>query len=186
MPNGLTGYRRTARLFHWGIALLVLLMIPAGLVMTTKGLDRAVQDTLFLFHKNAGVLIFFLVLARLIYRLRHAPPPLPATMPAWQRRAADLSHKGLYALLLLMPVFGYVRVRAGRFPIEALDALGIGTLLPKSDMLANTAKALHYAGALALIALLGLHIAAALQHALIRRDGVWSRMWPPLGTGREG
>ena len=108
MPNGLTGYRRTARLFHWGVALLVLLMIPAGLVMTTKGLDRTVQDTLFLFHKNVGVLLFFLVLGRLIYRLRHAPPPLPATLPAWQRRAADLSHKGLYALLLLMPVFGYV------------------------------------------------------------------------------
>lgn len=173
------GYRTPARLLHWGIAVAVLLMIPAGLVMTREGLDRGVQDALFLFHKNVGVLLIPVILARLIYRLLHRPPPLPATMPLWQRRAAALSHAMLYALLIVMPLSGFTRVRAGRFPIELLDSLGAGPWIVKSDALAETAKALHFAAAMLLIALLALHIGAALHHALIRRDTVWSRMWPP-------
>ncbi|MFP5510818.1 MAG: cytochrome b, partial [Alphaproteobacteria bacterium] len=71
-----------------------------------------------------------------------------------------------------------VRVRTGGFPIEMLDAIGIGTLLPKSDAIANAAKSLHYLGAWALAVVVGLHVAAALQHALIKRDGIFQRMWP--------
>lgn len=175
------GYRRPARWLHWIMAALVLLMIPAGLIMVQKGLSRPVQDALFLFHKNIGVILFVLLIIRLIYRLRNQPPDLPNTLPAWQRQAARLSHLALYLLLIVMPVSGYVRVRADRFPIEGLDALGIGTLLPKSETLANAASAVHQAAAFGLIALIALHIAAALQHALLRRDGGWSRMWPPNG-----
>ncbi|MCF3972777.1 cytochrome b [Paracoccus salsus] len=173
------GYRTPARMFHWTIAVAVLLMIPAGLVMTQDGLARIVQDALFLFHKNLGVLLIPLILARLIYRLVHRPPPLPGHIPAWQRRAAALSHAALYVLLIVMPLSGFVRVRAGGFPIELLDSLGAGPWLAKSEALAEAAKGLHYAAGMTLIALLALHVGAALHHVLIRRDEVWGRMWPP-------
>lgn len=179
MANSQHGYRTPARLLHWGIAAAVLLMIPAGLVMTQKGLDRSIQDALFLFHKNIGVLLIPIILLRLVYRLRHTPPPLPKSLPAWQRRAAGLSHLGLYALLVIMPLSGFIRVRAGGFPIELLDGLGFGPWLAKSEVLADAAKGLHATAGTLLIALLALHIGAALQHALIHRDGVWQRMWPP-------
>lgn len=179
MANRRHGYRTPARLFHWTTAVLVLLMIPAGLVMVREGLDRSVQDTLFVFHKNTGVAVLILVLARLIYRLRFPPPPLPAETPGWQRRVAGLTHGLLYGLLIAMPVAGYVRVRAGGFPIEALDALGVPTLVPKSEALAEIAKTLHWIGGIALMALVALHVGAALFHGIARRDGVFSRMWPP-------
>jgi cytochrome b561 len=176
-----TRYRGPARLFHWGMAVLVLATIPAGFIMVQDGLDRSLQNSLFLFHKNVGVLLLILVLGRLLYRWRHAPAPLPQDMPGWQRTAAGLSHGALYTLLLVMPVAGYVRVRAGGFPIESLDALGLPSLVPRSDALAEAAKAVHYYGGLAVAALIALHIGAAAYHGVLRRDGVFSRMWPPFG-----
>ncbi len=181
MTLSVQGYRRPARWLHWIIAVLVLLMIPAGLIMVQKGLARPVQDALFLFHKNTGVILFGLLVIRVIYRRRHPAPDLPDSLPTWQRQAAHLSHLALYGLLIVMPVSGYVRVRAGGFPIESLDAIGIGTLLPKSDRLADAASAVHQTAAFLLIAIVALHIAAAMQHAVLRRDGIWSRMWPPNG-----
>lgn len=180
MPDRSQGYRTPARMMHWIVAAAVLMMIPAGIVMIQEGIPRSLRDALFLFHKNTGVLLFPLILVRLAYRLRHPPPPLPSSLPGWQRRAAGASHAALYGLLIVMPVSGFVRVRTGGFPIELLDSLGVGPWLAKSEAVAGIAKSLHALGALALIAVLALHVGAALHHALIRRDGVWGRIWPPV------
>lgn len=179
-----THYRWPARLLHWVMAIMVLAAVPAGFVMTQDGLDRSLQNTLFIMHKNAGVLLLLLILIRIGYRLAHPPAPLPADVPDWQRRIAALSHVALYTLLFVMPVAGYIRVKAGGFPIESLDAMGVPSLVAKSEPLAQTAKTIHYLGGTALAALIALHIAAALYHAVIRRDGVFSRMWPTAGTPR--
>lgn len=181
MPDPLPGYRPPARWLHWIVAAAVLLMIPAGLVMVREGIPRPLQDALFLFHKNTGVLLVPVILARILYRLTHRPPPLPRVVPAWQRAAARLSHGLLYALLVVMPLSGFVRVRAGGFPVELLDRLGAGAWIARSDRVAEVAQIVHAIGAFTLIAVLAVHIAAAVQHALIRRDGVWWRMWPPAG-----
>ncbi|MFN3525055.1 MAG: cytochrome b [Paracoccus sp. (in: a-proteobacteria)] len=173
-----TTYRRPAIWLHWSVALPVLLMIPAGIVMTREGLPRQTQDMLFLFHKNIGVLLVPLIAARIAYRLMHRPPALAATIPAWQRKVAGLSHLALYALLVIMPLSGIIRVRSGGFPIEVLGLSGAGRVVPRSDALAEFASGLHGAAGFALMALLALHIGAALHHGLILRDGVWQRMWP--------
>lgn len=173
-------YRTPARLIHWGMAVLVLLTIPVGFLMVQEGLARSLQDRLFIFHKNVGVLLLILVALRLIYRWRRPAPPLPDALPGWQRRAAGASHALLYGLLVAMPVAGYVRVRAGGFPIESLDAMGVPSLVPRSDALASAAQTAHYFGAFALAALISAHFAAALYHVLVRRDGVFYRMWPPV------
>jgi cytochrome b561 len=106
---------------------------------------------------------------------------LPASVPGWQRRIAAASHVALYVLIFAMPILGYVRVRAGGFPVEGLDAMGLPTLVPRSDALAEFAKTLHYYGAIAITILIAAHVGAALQHGLLRRDGVFTRMWPPFG-----
>ena len=171
-------YKAPARWLHWTVAALVLAMIPVGALMVQEGLGRSLQNSLFIFHKNTGVIVGLLVTARLLYRWRNPPPKLPQGLPLWQRRVAFWTHAFLYTLIVIMPISGYVRVRSGGFPIELLDAMGIGTLLPKSDAVANAAKSLHYAGAWALVILVAMHVGAALQHALIKRDGVFERMWP--------
>lgn len=185
MRDATNGYRTPARLLHWGMAILVLATVPAGFVMVQEGLDRATQNALFIFHKNVGVLLLLLILVRLAYRATHPAPPLPPGLPRWQALAARGTHVALYALLLVMPIAGYVRVRAGGFPIEALDAMGAPSLVPRSDALAEVAKTVHFYGALAIAAVIALHVGAALQHGIVRKDGVFSRMWPPV-AGRRG
>jgi cytochrome b561 len=171
-------YSATARLLHWIMAVLILSMLPVGFLMVQTGLARAVQDALFIYHKNIGVAVLLLAFARLLWRWRHPGPDLPASLPAWQARVAGFSHGLLYVLMIAMPLMGYIRVRAGGFPIEMLDRMGLPTLVPRSDALAEVAKAAHYYGGIALAILLVLHIGAALHHALILRDGVWERMAP--------
>lgn len=171
-------YKPIARALHWIVALLVIATIPVGQIMIQDGLQRSVQDTLFIFHKNVGVAILLLVVLRLAYRVANPAPPLPASVPATQRRIAGVTHALLYVLLLTMAISGYVRVRAGGFPIEALDAIGAPTLVPRSDALAETAKSIHNLTRFALVPLILLHVAGALYHGIVRRDGVLSRMLP--------
>ena len=176
-------YTGPARGLHWLMAVLVLLTIPAGLVMVQPGLDRGLQNALFIYHKNVGVLLLLLVVLRLLWRWRNPPPPKPAGLPSWQARIAGLTHGALYLLLVLLPLAGYVRVKAGGFPIESLDALGVPALVPRSDALAEAAKTVHYAAGLAIAAVVAMHVGAALFHGIVKRDGVFSRMWPPFGGG---
>lgn len=178
------GHATTARVLHWVTAILVLATIPAGIVMVQEGLARPLQDTLFIFHKNVGVVIFLLVLIRLAVRLVSPPPPLPGTIPEWQRRAAGVSHAMLYILLVVMAVSGYVRVRAGGFPVEALDAMGVPKLIAKSESVEDTAQTIHLTTRFILVAFILLHIGAALHHTFFRRDGIFFRMWPPYRPRR--
>ncbi len=175
-------YSVTARLFHWVMAVLVLSTIPVGILMGQTGLDRALQNSLYIYHKNLGVLLLILVVGRLIWRLGHPAPAMPAHMPGWQARIAGLTHLAMYVLLFVIPIAGYVRVKAGGFPIESLDALGVPSLVPRSDALAETAMGVHQAAAFAMAAIIALHVGAALFHGIVKRDGVVSRMWPPFGS----
>jgi len=178
------GYPTISRWLHWLTAIVVLATIPVGVIMTTEGLSRPFQNSLYIFHKNVGVLILLLVAARLLIRLVAKPEPLPESLPQWQRTASAVSHAALYLLLIVMAVSGYVRVVAGGFPIESLNAIGFPFLVPRSDPLADTAQWIHSTARFILVAFILLHISAALQHGLIKRDGVFSRMWPPVAPRR--
>lgn len=175
------GYGVVARIFHWLTVLMVLIMIPVGLTMI-QDIPRSIQDPLFILHKGLGPFVLLVVALRLAWRGFHPPPPLPASLPRPQRLAAEIVHWGLYALLLTMAISGYVRVTAGGFPIESLNALGIPPLLAKNEPLAKVAEAVHATCALGLIGLIGIHVAAASYHGLVRKDGVFSRMWPPFSS----
>jgi len=151
--------------------------------MIQDGLPRSLQNTLFIAHKNVGTFVLLLVVARLIYRWFNPPKLAPVPLPRMQELAAQLTHLGLYAMLIVMPLAGYIRVRAGGFPIEALDALSIPALVPRSEALAEVAKTVHYFGSYAIAGLAAMHIGAALYHGLIRKDGIFTRMWPPVSKG---
>jgi len=173
-------YPALTRLLHWIVGLMAIATIPIGVVMLQEGLARSTQNLLFILHKNGGVIILLLVALRIAWRLGTPSPALPASVPDWQAKAARASQVALYTLLVVMAVSGYVRVRAGGFPVEMLDALGLPTLVPRSDALAETAKSIHATVRFPLVALMLLHIAAGLKHA-VARDGVFSHIWPPLG-----
>jgi len=183
MSTPVSGYSFVARFLHWTMALLVIVMLVVGFAMVQSGLPKPIQGILYVLHKNTGILIMALVVLRFVWRKIDPPPPLPDSVPRWQQAIADFNHGALYLLLFLMPLLGYVRVKAADLPIESLDALGIQPLVAPSEPLAKLASTLHLAGALALAALVALHLLAAFYHGAIRRDGVYSRMrW---GRGRR-
>jgi len=173
------GYGVVSRVFHWLTVLMVFTMIPVGLTMVQE-IPRATQDRLFILHKGLGVCVLVVVVLRVAWRAFHPAPPLPPSVPALQARVAVTVHALLYLALLTMAVSGYVRVTMGGFPIELLGALGVPPLLPKDEAIAAIAKAIHFGAALGLIALVVIHVAAAAYHAIVLRDGVFSRMWPPF------
>jgi cytochrome b561 len=182
MPTTVSGYSFVARFLHWTMAFLVLVMLVVGFAMVQQGLPKPLQGALYILHKNTGILILALVVLRFVWRKIDPPPPLPDSAPRWQQAIADFNHGALYLLLFLMPILGYVRVKAADLPIESLDAMGMQSLVPASEPLAKLASTLHLAGALALAALVALHLLAAFYHGAIRRDGVYSRM----RRGRHG
>jgi cytochrome b561 len=166
-----------SRLFHWLTALLVFLMIPAGIAMTSSGFE-SISNQLFVFHKGTGAVLLVLVVARLGWRLVVGPPrPHPRMTPA-QARLADRTHILLYLLLLGMTLSGYVRVIGGGFPIELLDALGIPPLLPEMESVAERASVVHKFLAYALVAVVAGHVAAAVQHAVVNGSPILGRMDP--------
>ncbi len=173
-------YTAVTRSLHWFVALMVLATIPIGVIMLQEGLARPTQDLLFILHKNGGVIILLLVLVRIVWRMRSPAPALPSTIPPWQARIAHGVQVALYALLLVMAISGYVRVRAGGFPVEMLDALSLPPLVPRSEALAETAQQIHATARYPLVALILLHVGAGVKH-LLARDGVFARIWPPVG-----
>jgi cytochrome b561 len=177
--SGPVRYASASRLLHWLTVILVLTTIPAGLVMVEQGLPRWLQDSLFLYHKNIGPVILLLVILRLVFRFVHRPPPFPDTLPRSQALVAETVHWLLYACLIVMAVSGTIRVQAGGFPMEIWDPL-FGGMVSKDKALADTAKAVHYWVRIPLILLILAHIGAAAMHGLIKKDGIFSRMWPPV------
>ncbi len=176
-------YGTVARLFHWVVAAVVFVQLPMGIAMTSYGFEEW-RDALFIGHKGLGVILLFLVLLRLLWRLFHTPPPPPPHWPPVQRFLAKVTHGTLYFLLLVLGVSGYLRTIGGGFPIELLDALGVPPLVPEMQDTAETIAVVHKFTAYLLTGLVGVHVAAAFHSALVEKDGVMGRMWPPVG-GRD-
>jgi cytochrome b561 len=137
---------------------------------------------LYNWHKWAGVTILVLSALRLLWRLTHRPPVLPGkiskAMPAWQHWAHHGTHHALYALFFLVPLIGWAYSSASGFPIVVFGVLPLPDFVPVDKALAEMIKPFHELTAFALIGLAGLHIAAALKHQWIDRDGLINRMLP--------
>lgn len=185
-----TAYTRTAIFLHWLIAAAVLAQVSLGLWMI--GIPKSppgVRAWWFNVHKSIGITIGLLVIIRLLWRLTHTPPPLPGSMRPWQRLGARISHYGLYTCLILLPLSGYLGSSFTKYPI-----LFFGYRLPHwgwdSPALKEICSQVHFYAACILIALVLLHVSAALKHLLIDQDGVFQRMFPLFtshrqSTGRE-
>ena len=170
-------YTRLAIALHWLIALALLFQMSLGfrLDFIPRGTpDKGYYTNL---HKSIGLLLAAAIVLRLGWRLAHPPPPLPATMPRWQAQAAHVSHVLLYVLMLTMPLSGYI---ASNFSKHGVKFFGNplppwGPDLPQVYAIFN---GVHNIAGFLLVVMIVLHVGAALKHALIDRDGVFSRMWP--------
>lgn len=180
--NTATSYGCISRLFHWVIFLLVFATIPLGFLMADVS-DKVWRGQLINTHKLIGVLILILMSLRVLWALFNVKPGLPFQTPAWQRMAERCMHFLLYLALFIMPLSGLIgSVAAGRPP----HFYGVDIMLPigLNETVADFAFTyVHQPVALVLIALISIHILAALYHHFVKRDDILRRM--VRGSGRR-
>ncbi|NKJ51377.1 cytochrome B [Burkholderia sp. SG-MS1] len=169
-----THFSPLARLLHWTMAPLIVAMLFIGVGMVGS-VSRA-HNTLIAIHKPLGIALLLLVVLRVGVRLTHGSPPLPADMATPQRIAAKASHLVLYVLMAAMPLIGWAMLSAAGYPVTLYGPLHLPPIAPQNVELFAVLRALHTWLAYALFATVLLHLAAALFHGLIRRDGVFSSM----------
>jgi cytochrome b561 len=176
MIRTLTRFTSLQRTLHWLMAACILTMLFVGVGMVST--VAAKYLSLIVLHKTLGLAVLVLALLRLGVRLRTGAPPLPADLPEPMKLAAQLSHYALYALMILMPLIGWSMLSAANYPIVLWGGVRLPAIAPPSDSLHTLLWNAHVYLGLAFYALVLLHLAAALFHALIRRDGVFRTMAP--------
>ena len=166
-------FNLTARVLHWTMAAMIFAMLFVGVAMVASVSQRPWLIDL---HRPLGVAILVLALVRLVNRLRHRPPPLPADVPRWQAFAAHASHGLLYALMLAMPLVGWAMLSAGGYPATLFGSVHLPAIAPHDPALYAWLRDAHGWAARLLFVLVLVHVAAALYHAWVRRDGVFGSM----------
>ncbi len=177
IPRNTTGYTGTAKLLHWLI--LALLIVQFILAWTMPHIGRNTKpDTIINLHFSFGMLVLFVAVIRLAWRATHAEPAPIDGVPPWQLSSARIIHWLLYILLFVVPLLGWMNASWRGFPVVMF-----GLELPK--LMATRAAGWGWTGDVhgllanyLMLALVGVHVAAALYHYFVRRDGVLQRMLP--------
>jgi cytochrome b561 len=168
-------YTRTAKVLHWLMALLLPALLALGFYMHDLPLSPD-KLKLYSWHKWAGVTAFLLVSFRLFWRVTHRPPALPSSIPRLMQLVAHSAHFLLYALMLAIPLSGWLMSSAKGFQTVYFGVLPIPDLLDKNKELGDLLQAVHLGLNLFLIALLVGHLGAALKHHFFDRDNLLARM----------
>lgn len=173
------------RLLHWAVVLAVLWQATVGLIFmflefegTVETFGKGTTDFLYTYHKTFGIIVLVLMLVRLAIRLAVGRPDYRPPIAPFERRLSGAVHFGLYAALIAQPVVGWAATAAGGFPIQFFGWVLPG-LLSKNEDLSETLYEVHGAIGWVIILLVLLHVAGALRHWLILRDGVMTRMSIP-------
>jgi cytochrome b561 len=162
------------RLLHWLIAVCILAMLFIGVGMVSTAAPKFLS--LMAIHKSLGIAILVLALIRLAVRLRYGAPALPTDLPKPMKLAAHLSHYVLYALMIGMPLLGLGMLSAAAYPVVVFGGIYLPEILAQSDSLHTWLWDAHFYLAFAFFGLVLMHVAAALFHALVRREGVFETM----------
>ena len=161
---------------HWLLALALFGLFGMGLYMTGLSMSPT-RLKLYNWHKWAGVTVLVLSFLRLAWRLTHRPPA-DVPMPAWQARAAHAAHVALYVLFFAVPLAGWAYSSAAGFPVVWFGVLPLPDLIAPNRELAEAIKPLHRILAYTMAAIVLVHVAGALKHQWVDRDGLLRRMWP--------
>jgi cytochrome b561 len=175
----LASYGAGARAFHWLTLALLLVIIPMGLVMGE--LPRGtLQNTFFITHESLGLTVLALTLARVLWRLGHPPPPPSRDLGQFERVVSGGVHVLLYAILIIMPVTGYLFVTLSDIDLSYFGVVHVPALTEPDKPLGKTFGAVHATLQWAIYALAAMHISAALHHYFFRHNDVLARMLPGL------
>jgi cytochrome b561 len=175
--NDIESWTATAKLFHWLMAALIFAQIALGLVAVSWHVSPT-KLNLFVWHKSLGILILALLVLRLLWRLSHRAPELPWEMPLWERAGAQLSHFILYALMVALPLTGWVIASASNVPFKIFWTLPLPAITAPDKAVADQFAIVHGWLVTLLALVLVAHIGAALRHHYVKKDTVLTRMLP--------
>lgn len=174
MTTSTDRYDAFARAFHWSMALLI--FYAAASILIAEELPRGdLRTFLSTSHRTVGAIVIVALIARVVWRLFHKPPPLPSTMTPMQKRMAHYGHLGLYLLMALVPIIGVGLTfrRGGTINFGFFD---IVSPLVADREAAKPIKEVHELLAFVLLGLVGVHVAAAIWHQIVKRDNIMARM----------
>jgi len=160
------------------MAVLIVTMLCLGLYMTSLILSPQ-KLTLYGWHKELGVSVLMLAVLRAAWRLMRVIPAFPSSMPQWEKLAAHASHLALYGFMFMLPITGWLMSSAAGFPISFFGLFTLPTIIHSNKYLQSFFKTTHEYLAYALIALLCLHVLAALKHHFIDKDEILKRILKP-------
>ena len=170
-----TRYPRAVVVLHWILAPLIIALLVTGWYMVGIPTNTAERAFFFNLHKSLGIVTAIFIVALIVWRVRNEAPPLPSTMPDWEKAAAVLNHRLFYVFMLVVTLSGYLTSSFSRFGPKVF-----GIPLPhwgwEDAVVRGNIAAVHRVTALAFAALIAIHIAAALKHLIVDKDAVFQRM----------
>lgn len=171
-------YTKVAIVLHWLIGLCIIAELALGLWMVELPKSPpGIRAEYFNLHKSIGIVLIALIGIRIYWRATHRPPELPASIVAWQVKLSKAVHHLLYVLMVLVPVTGVLGSIYSKYPIKFF-----GTPLPRmaepDAVLKELFSDTHVFLTKIMIAIVVLHIVAALKHRFIDKDGIFQRMSP--------
>ncbi|MEQ9520777.1 MAG: cytochrome b/b6 domain-containing protein [Parvibaculum sp.] len=167
-------YDAIAKTLHWIVALFMIVMLTFGWGLEDMEIDEKVQTLVI--HSSLGASVFLLMIARLLWRRGHTPPALPDHMPAWQVTASKMSHHSLYFFVILQPLFGLGQSMFADYDVRPFGLFSVS--MGANEGLHKIFHVLHGLNGMLLVALVALHVAAALYHHFVQNDTVLKRMLP--------
>ena len=176
-PAAQARYGSGAQALHWLMFALIAAMYFIGMSMAAMEVSPE-RLRYFSLHKSIGVTIFVLVGVRLLWRQLHPAPLLPVSMPRWEQSASRVVHVLLYLLMAIVPLTGWAASSALGASTAWFGQFRLPDLVSKNRELGEALAEIHYLCNRALLILILLHVAAAIKHALVDRDGVLQRMLP--------
>ena len=180
--EGIERYNDVAIALHWIIAALVITQIYVGWTFGDMARGPA-QDQWFTWHKTLGVVILLLSIARLVWRLTNPPPPLPDTLPQWEKVSARINHTLFYVVLIGLPLTGWATISSGKDALtSSMTTLIAGIpwpFIPSLSQGSHAGFATAHEGLIKITSLLVvLHVGAALKHQFIDKTRAANRMPP--------
>lgn len=177
IKNTLEKYGAPAKALHWGVGILIIGLLAVGLIMTDMT-DSPDKLQLYGLHKATGIVVLSLVLVRIVWRQINVVPTLPANMKALEKKAAHFGHLALYALMLAMPISGWLMSSAAGYPVSVYGLFTLPNLVAPDKGLRELFGDAHEIMANGLMILLAVHVLAALKHHFIEKDNTLRRMLP--------
>ena len=177
IKNTFERYGVVAKGFHWLMALLIVVVLAIGLYMADMD-NSPDKFRLYGLHKSTGIMVLFLAVFRLGWKLANVAPILPVHMRKIEVFLARCGHAALYMFMFVMPLTGWIMSSAAGFPVSVYGWFVLPDLIAPNKEIAQEIKELHELAAWVLMAIVSLHVIAALLHHVVHKDNILRRMLP--------